>query len=83
MLETSTFKNICVRCGKERVVVKEWEEITESGAKMKKSESVCPDPECQEEVAKANQNKQNDRQRKEMARLARLAKMNERFNKEE
>jgi hypothetical protein len=77
---TSTFKNICTRCGKERIVVKEWEEITESGAKMKKRETACPDPSCQEEVSKALLSKQKDRERKEMARLARIAKMNDRFN---
>lgn len=80
MLHTNSNPNSCTRCGRARIVTKVWEEINpESGIKTKKSISICPDVQCQEEVNKSLDSKKKDREKKEMARLARLAKMNERF----
>ena len=44
---------LCIRCGKQRVVVKEWEEVetTAGGSStLYFSQYDCPDPECQKEV---------------------------------
>ena len=80
MLYSSTYKNVCIRCGKERIVIKEWEVTTETGSKIKKSETVCPDPSCQAEVLKAIEGKQKERERKEMARLARMKTVADRYS---
>lgn len=45
--------NICIRCGKERKVVRTWEEKIE-GSTIINTESVCPDPECQKLVEADN-----------------------------
>jgi hypothetical protein len=80
MLHANNNLNTCPRCGKTRIVTKVWEEVNpETGIKTKKSISVCPDEQCQEEVNKNLNNKKKDREKKETARLARLAKMKERF----
>ena len=48
--------NPCTRCGKERVMSKEWVEKipTFSGGfvEVTRAENICPDPECQEIVQK-------------------------------
>ena len=41
--------NICTRCGKIRIVKKEWKE-TVNGSTVTYSETVCPDTECQKIV---------------------------------
>lgn len=82
MLQSSSAHiNVCIRCGQTRIVIKEWEEVSEeTGIKSKKSVTSCPDPLCQQEVNKTILNKQKDREKKEMARMARIAKMNERYS---
>lgn len=45
--------NVCIRCGKQRIVVKTWTEHI-GVSLIKYSETVCPDPECQKFVDKAN-----------------------------
>ncbi len=53
------YKNPCVRCGKERIVLKTWEEkIGESI--IINTKTICPDPECQRLVNKDNK-KQKDK----------------------
>lgn len=53
--------NPCVRCGKQRIVVKTWtEKIGNSMVTME--ETACPDPACQKEVDLENQ-KQSDKRR--------------------
>ncbi|HVA96589.1 MAG TPA: hypothetical protein VND99_02955 [Candidatus Acidoferrales bacterium] len=46
-----TSSNPCTRCGKERILLREWKESvpTLSGTLMEitRSENICPDPECQ------------------------------------
>lgn len=47
------YKNICIRCGKERVVSESWTGELERDSEMKVikyTKSVCPDPECQAKV---------------------------------
>lgn len=50
----NTITNPCTRCGKQRVLLREWvEEIPTFGGKMMKitrALNVCPDPECQKFV---------------------------------
>ncbi len=46
-------EGVCIRCGKKRVVVKEWEEVetTARGAStLYFSQYDCPDEECQKAV---------------------------------
>lgn len=51
--------NSCIRCGKERKVIKTWEEKIE-GSTITNTESVCPDPECQK-LVEADNKKSRDR----------------------
>ncbi len=48
-----SFSNPCNRCGKERIVVKVWDEQI-GCSKVTTTETACPDPECQKIVNKAN-----------------------------
>lgn len=63
---SSNFSNPCTRCGKERVNSKTYEEeITTfyGTSKVKYTETVCPDPECQkivEEKLSAQKQKTQD-----------------------
>lgn len=45
------YKNICIRCGKERIISKSWKEITVNASGLKQeivyTETVCPDSACQ------------------------------------
>jgi hypothetical protein len=67
--------NLCIRCGKERVIVKEWIVEEPNGTKTRKSMTECPDTECQKEVNEMLEEKNKERARKEQARQARLAKI--------
>ena len=44
-------KNLCIRCGKERVVKKTWTEKVGTSL-ITYTETVCPDPKCQKIVEK-------------------------------
>lgn len=48
--------NPCSRCGKERILLKEWVEevptFNNKTIKITRSTNTCPDPECQEIVDK-------------------------------
>ncbi|MDQ3239230.1 MAG: hypothetical protein M3P33_01780 [bacterium] len=74
-LVSSTSYNLCVLCGKERVVVKEWLVEEPNGTKTKKSLTECPDDTCQSAVNDMLEEKNKERARKETARQARLAKI--------
>ena len=50
--------NNCVRCGKQRVLVKTWDELTVSTT-ITRSIWYCPDPECQKIVDKGIQDKKD------------------------
>lgn len=40
--------NPCIRCGKERIVLKEWtEKVGMGGGIITHIETICPDRECQ------------------------------------
>lgn len=58
-------KNPCIRCGKERRVVKTWVERTQTSL-ITYSLSICPDPACQKIVDKQNQ----EHETKRLMRLA-------------
>jgi hypothetical protein len=47
------FSNPCVRCGKERVVLRIWKERVYDSV-VENTETICPDPECQKLVNKDN-----------------------------
>ncbi len=52
---SGTIKNVCVRCGKERIVAKTWvEELETLGGRSKLTRTlmVCPDSTCQAALEK-------------------------------
>lgn len=71
----STDYNVCVLCGKQRIIIKEWIIEEPNGSKTKKSLTVCPDENCQSEVNQMLEEKNKERAKKEQARQARLAKI--------
>ncbi len=52
----NTYTNPCIRCGKERLLVKTWTEkiksISGKTIEVTRGKTICPDPECQKEVDK-------------------------------
>lgn len=54
--------NPCIRCGKERKLVKTWKELVGTSM-VTYSLSTCPDPACQKIVD--SQNKEKERKREE------------------
>lgn len=60
MSKNKTFSNPCVRCGKERIIVRVWEEKT-TYSTVTNTETACPNPECQKQVTAENK-KQTDKQ---------------------
>ena len=54
-----SFKNVCIRCGKERVFLREWKERVGDSI-VTNIKTTCPDPECQKIVDKDNK-KQRDK----------------------
>jgi hypothetical protein len=70
-----TMYNLCILCGKQRIVVREWIVEEPNGTKTKKSMTECPDPDCQKQVNEILEEKNKERARKEVARQARLAKI--------
>ncbi|NMB83947.1 hypothetical protein GYA28_01525 [Candidatus Roizmanbacteria bacterium] len=71
------YKNICYRCGRERIVVKTWKEKI-GGSTIENTETVCPDKECQkamEQEIKKQKNKrlQMEKRKLESARSRKLA----------
>ncbi|OGK42606.1 hypothetical protein A2954_06280 [Candidatus Roizmanbacteria bacterium RIFCSPLOWO2_01_FULL_37_12] len=49
----TTYTNICIRCGKPRIVVKSWEEKL-GFSTITATNTACPDSECQKIVDKNN-----------------------------
>lgn len=45
------YKNICYRCGKERIITKTWKEKVWDSV-IENTESVCPDKKCQATIEK-------------------------------
>jgi hypothetical protein len=54
-----TYSNPCIRCGKDRIVVKTWEEQA-GNSTITNREMACPDPACQKVVDHDNK-KQSER----------------------
>ena len=42
-----SYKNICPRCGRERIVLRVWVEKIENSS-IENTETACPDKKCQE-----------------------------------
>lgn len=70
-----TVNNPCIRCGKERIVLRTWKEQTTtfSGFVVEEvhSENICPDSECQEIVEKELQKQKDKRDLIKQKRLER------------
>ncbi len=54
-----TFGNYCVRCGKQRIVVRTWKEKLDTSIIIN-TQTACPDKECQKKVDSENK-KQRDK----------------------
>ncbi|RJR23770.1 hypothetical protein C4578_03685 [Candidatus Microgenomates bacterium] len=59
--------NVCIRCGKPRIVSRTWREQS-GNATLTCTEYVCPDPECQKIVDKQLAKKVADKEANEKAR---------------
>ncbi len=53
-----TYSNPCIRCGKERIVLRSWKEKIGSSV-VTNTEMICPDPECQKIVNSENKKQQD------------------------
>lgn len=54
-----SFSNPCIKCGRERVIVRTWTEKVYDSV-ITNTETRCPNPDCQKEVDRDNK-KQKDR----------------------
>ncbi len=45
------YKNICYRCGKERIITRTWKEKVWDSV-IENTESICPDKKCQAIIEK-------------------------------
>lgn len=68
---SKTYSNPCIRCGKERVVVKIWEEKIYDSV-IVNTKTSCPDASCQKKVDGENK-KQHDKNTAMKARSAQRA----------
>lgn len=50
---SQTYQNLCIRCGKKRIVARSWIEKTEYST-VKITEMICPDADCQKQVEMQN-----------------------------
>lgn len=70
-----TIDNLCMRCGKTRIVVKSWKE-TINNSVVTFTETACPDKECQKKVDEENTAKQVKRQETEAKRSKTMGRKN-------
>ena len=54
------YRNICYRCGKERIVTKIWKERVGNSV-VENTETVCPDKKCQEAMEQEIKKQKNKR----------------------
>lgn len=54
------YRNICYRCGKERIVTKIWKERVGNSI-VENTETVCPDKKCQEATEQEIKKQKNKR----------------------
>jgi hypothetical protein len=45
----ATSNSVCIRCGKERIVLKSWKEFIGT-SQVTYTTNICPDPKCQKVV---------------------------------
>ena len=60
-------ESVCIRCGKQRVVAKTWEEHLR-GSILTFTSFICPDPRCQKIVDKQLADKKEKRETAEKER---------------
>jgi hypothetical protein len=72
------YKNLCYRCGKERVVTRVWKE-QEGNSIIENTETKCPDVECQKinekEMEKQHARRMETEERKRQSVRNRRPKM--------
>ena len=69
---TSINENICIKCGKQRVVVGTHEEKVGNSTVIYK-DMICPDPECQKKVEKILQQEYGKREQSRINQAQRIA----------
>ncbi|MDO8610200.1 MAG: hypothetical protein Q7R95_06625 [bacterium] len=65
------YKNLCSRCGKERVIVREWTEKIGTSV-VSNVEKHCPDKECQKIIEKELRDKRKKRVDAEENRMKKI-----------
>lgn len=76
--------NVCIRCGKERIESKSWEETAISfmgKTVVTYTETVCPDPECQKIVEKQLAAQKKKREELEQSKEDRKVRLKEQRSK--
>jgi len=63
--------NVCIRCGKVRVIAKTWKEKIGTST-LTCSSFVCPDADCQKIVEKVLAKRKEDKETSERERLERI-----------
>ena len=66
-----TYKNLCFRCGKERIVVRKWTEKFESGV-VTTTQNRCPDKACQDIINEELEAQKQKRELMEKHKIERL-----------
>ena len=62
--------NVCIRCGKERILFKTWKEVSKTAqgnSELTYTLYVCPDPECQKQVNDSLEEKRRTSQERQDA----------------
>jgi hypothetical protein len=67
------YKNLCPRCGKERIVVKVWKS-REGGSLIENTQTACPDKVCQDATNKEMRKQHERRLETEARKRARYSK---------
>ncbi len=71
----SKISNPCIRCGKERIIVKTWNEKVDTyfgTSDIVHTETACPDPACQAIVAQRNADSQRNKEKMDKDRSDRM-----------
>ncbi|PIS15433.1 hypothetical protein COT62_03720 [Candidatus Roizmanbacteria bacterium CG09_land_8_20_14_0_10_41_9] len=73
------YKNVCCRCGKERIVKRVWKERIGNSV-VENTETVCPDKECQKIVDRDLKKQKNKRLQMEKRKEESLRKRKKKPN---
>jgi hypothetical protein len=71
-MTTTINENVCIKCGKQRIVVGSHEEKVGTSTVTYK-DMICPDPECQKKVEKILQQEYGKREQSRINQAQRIA----------